>query len=403
MSSIDHESTVAACLGAVIAVLGAVVVVVDDELSLDGRSFARPRSRRYSMRHSLFSHADLNSSFDQGWFRNTFRCSKNSFESICRFIKEKWHLLHAEIGPNAVFSIRDRVAVTLFYLTHPGSHSDAAQVFGMSKTSSIRFIRQITEILIDCMSTTVIRLPNGPNDPEWDNLATGFEQKCGFPNCCLAVDGSLFQIERPDEFFGWYCRKGYPAINAQLVVDHKCRIRSYDMRPGSCNDKAMFTYSCFGQILAHIIPAGRYIVADAGYTLSKQVITPFPEKDQIDPRHVLFNYLHSRTRITVERTIGILKNRFRILKMPLNQNKDISSKRSETVQMARTIEACLVLHNVLIDLKDDSVLSPIEQNDNFDEGNRSEDEFPPGDAVLLRKNIADYLFDNRTLLKQLYG
>ena len=84
---------------------------------------AEPRSRRFSMRQSLFAVADLNSAFDNGWFLNAFRCRKSSFESIYQMIEQKWGLINEEIGHNAVFYIRDIVAVTLYYLAHAGSLS----------------------------------------------------------------------------------------------------------------------------------------------------------------------------------------------------------------------------------------------------------------------------------------
>jgi hypothetical protein len=45
--------------------------------------------------------------------------------------------------------------------------------------------------------------------------------------------------------------------------DYNARIRSFDMRPGSANDKAVFNYSDFGVRLPHTIPAGNHIVAGA--------------------------------------------------------------------------------------------------------------------------------------------
>ena len=97
--------------GVVTAILGAVS---EDELYADSRSCRRPRCRRFSMLQSLFAVADLNSAFDNGRFLRTFRCRKSSFESIYQLVEQKWDLINEEISHNAVFYIRDRVAVTLF-------------------------------------------------------------------------------------------------------------------------------------------------------------------------------------------------------------------------------------------------------------------------------------------------
>ena len=57
-----------------------------------------------------------------------------------------------------------------------------------------------------------------------------------------------------------------------------------------------------------------------------------------------FNYFHSATRICVERAFGLLKGRWRILKRPLNMKSPES--------IGRTIVACMVLHNLVIDAND---------------------------------------------------
>lgn len=44
---------------------------------------------------------------------------------------------------------------------------------------------------------------------QWDRIRTGFELRGGIPNAVGAIDGSLIEIERPNDFDGWYNRKGY--------------------------------------------------------------------------------------------------------------------------------------------------------------------------------------------------
>lgn len=379
-------------MGAVSAVLQAVAAVVADR-----RSYRRPPSQRLSMKLSLFAAADGNAAFDHGWFKNQFRCIKTSFDSVVQMIGSHWDRVHGPIGHNAEFFVRDRVAVTLFYLTHSGGLFETAQVFGMSKTSAIRYIKQVTDIIVDCLGPIVVCLPE--SQESWDELSNGFEAICGFPNCCLAMDGSLFEIERPRDFEGWYCRKGWPAINIQLVVDHRTRIRSYDMRPGSANDKSIFNYSQFGRTIDQVLPPHQFVVADAGYTLSQYVMTPYPEDNALNAQNAQFNYLHSRTRITVERAIGMIKNRFRILKLPLNAKADSHSGRSEMEQMGRIIESCFILHNVFIDLND----QPPSENVVIDANVEISHDPVPIRAAAIRDGIALYLYANRATIKSMYG
>lgn len=298
-----------------------------------------------------------NSLFD-GWFRDTFRCSWQSFEGIVSLVEAEWDSFHGPIHHNARFFVRERVAVLLHYVTHSGAIVDSAKVFGMSRSSAFRFIEEVSDIIIDRMGPRFISLPKS-ND-EWQELADGLERVCSFPDACLAIDGSLIQIERPFDYEGWYCRKGYPAINAQCVVDYKQRFRSYALRPGAENDKGIFNRSEFGRTIHQILPSDKVILADAGYQLYAHCLTPYEIHDKMTPEEKNYNYLHSRTRITVENAFGLLKNRFRRFQAPLNQRGSLNNgwHRGRTIktasaQASRIIRAALILHNVYIDLNDD--------------------------------------------------
>jgi hypothetical protein len=48
----------------------------------------------------------------------------------------------------------------------------------------------------------------------------------------------------------------------------------------------------------------------------------------------------------------MVKNRFRILKVSLNQKPDDPAARTEMEEIGRIIGACSALHNILIDLQD---------------------------------------------------
>ena len=74
------------------------------------------------------------------------------------------------------------------------------------------------------------------------------EQK-GFPFAYMVVNGSLIQIECPHDFEGWYCRKGYPAFNVQIVMDYKQNIHNFDKQPGLTSNKQISSNLYFGQTI----------------------------------------------------------------------------------------------------------------------------------------------------------
>jgi hypothetical protein len=102
--------------------------------------------------------------------------------------------------------------------------------------------------------------------------------------------------------------------------------------------------SNLGAKISEVLPHGMHFVGDAGYTLSTNMMTPYAITDEMDPEEKCYNKLHSRTRIAVERAFGILKGKWRILRRVLNMKSGESC--------ARTIVACVVLHNLYRSMDD---------------------------------------------------
>lgn len=88
-------------------------------------------------------------------------------------------------------------------------------------------------------------------------------------------------FERPHEYEGWYCRKSFPAINALVVLDHRTRILSYNLRHGSANDMAIRNYSKFGTIFGSMLPKHPHSLGDAGFKLSETLLITYPIKDNV--------------------------------------------------------------------------------------------------------------------------
>ena len=130
----------------------------------------------------------------------------------------------------------------------------------------------------------------------------------------------------------------------QAIVDNQARFMDYSIRPGSCSDNNLWSMSVVGQNIAHIIPRGMHLVGDAGYALSNSMMIPYPIAEDMPKDQSRFNYLHSSTRICVERAFGLLKGRWRILTRALNLKSPEST--------GRTIVSCMVSHNLTMEAKD---------------------------------------------------
>ncbi|OWZ14109.1 hypothetical protein PHMEG_00012459 [Phytophthora megakarya] len=308
------------------------------------------------------------------------RCDKRTFLAVVTRVQQHWK---DRIHHNAKFGIHKRVAVTLVYLSTGSTIDSAASLMGMSKSSAVIYINQVLKVL-QRMARHVIYMPH--TEAEITCVRTGFERISGFPDVVGAVDGSLIRISRPAEHEGWYCRKNFPAVNMQAVVDHTTRFRSYCIRAGSINDQALWNQS--GLRNNTLIPSGMHLLGDAGYKIFRHILTPFDEADAASsPKKRRYNYKLSQTRITVERAFGILKNRYRILLGKVQQKTPTS--------VARVIVSCLVLHNLMVELKDtypvtgqDPERAPVPVLSAL----ASEDELSHAQGLAKQTDIMEYLF-----------
>ena len=192
---------------------------------------------------------------------------------------------------------------------------------------------------------------NFPTGDHLENVVTGFENKCGFPQCAGAIDGSHIPIQAPKlNHTDYYNRKGWYSIIIQAVVDSDYLFRDINIGwPGSVHDARVFANSklykkvCDGTLLqghnrninGTDVPI--FLVGDAGYPLLPWLLKPYPFSSTLCTAHKTFNYRLSRARIVAEIAFGRLKARWRRLLKPSEMwPENISS----------VIAACCILHNI---------------------------------------------------------
>ena len=84
----------------------------------DGRNNRAPRSRVYQPRTNLYETIMTNPMYDDGWFRRYVRCHKASFLAMVDKVESKWVATFGKpLGHNSVFTIPERVLVTLYYFS----------------------------------------------------------------------------------------------------------------------------------------------------------------------------------------------------------------------------------------------------------------------------------------------
>ncbi|KAL2087188.1 hypothetical protein ACEWY4_018247 [Coilia grayii] len=127
-----------------------------------------------------------------------------------------------------------------------------------------------------------------------------------------AVDGTLVPIITPHKDGHLFIsRKGYAAINTQVICDHQGVFLDVVARwPGSTHDAYVFQHSAIGREAA--MSRGEWrLIGDSGYPLRPYLFTTVANPK--DVREAAYNEAHRLARGIVERSIGRWKLRFRCL------------------------------------------------------------------------------------------
>ncbi|KAL0406199.1 UNVERIFIED_CONTAM: hypothetical protein Slati_3933800 [Sesamum latifolium] len=167
--------------------------------------------------------------------------------------------------------------------------------------------------------------------------------------CLGALDGTYIDVRVPNEDKGFRTRKGHISVNVL----------------GVCNMNMQFIYVLTGwegnaadsRVLRDAVtrpdglrvPTGNYYLCDNGYTNGERFLTLYRgiryhlrewDRGAMGPQNKeeLFNLKHSSARNIIERTFGLLKVRWAILRSPSYYPIKIQN---------RIIMACCLLHNFI--------------------------------------------------------
>ncbi|KAE9355365.1 hypothetical protein PR003_g2898 [Phytophthora rubi] len=154
-------------------------------------------------------------------------------------------------------------------------------------------------------------------------------------------------------------REGFPgkhrsSLNGQVVCDdRRCIIALYSGWPGSCADSTVNREMALSKdgYKRQFFSEGQYLLADSAYPADKtyNTLDPAYKKYQAGTDNEAFNTCVAHVRVVNEHTIGVLKSRWsslRELRVQIKIKEDIE-------RVLRWINACVVLHNLPIEIADD--------------------------------------------------
>ncbi|XP_046544627.1 putative nuclease HARBI1 [Haliotis rubra] len=164
----------------------------------------------------------------------------------------------------------------------------------------------------------------------------------GIPNVLGCVDGTFIRLMAPSENEADYLnRKGFHSLNVQMICDARYKfINCVAKWPGSVHDSRIFRDSRISIAFENGTYKG-LLLGDSGYPCKSYLMTPFLTTSSHAEEK--YNRSHSRTRVLIEQSFGILKRRFSCLH---------SGLRTTPQNACKIVTACVILHNIGIDRKD---------------------------------------------------
>lgn len=268
---------------------------------------------------------------------------KETKENI-RIIPESFRKL-VEIIPEKLYgwSIEIEVIVFLFWLACGTSYRVVSKAMIMPKSTIKNIIHKYLNIF-ETLAKDVVQKP--PALTALDDIGIKFANKARseiFRKAVGAIDGCHIKIKCPPNQRDQYInRKLDYSIQLQAVCDAEYKI--FNMccgYPGSVHDQRVLVNSQLYRS-AQFPPEGYFLLGDAGYKCMVNpicILTPY-KGYQMTEAQTRFNHAHSKARITIEQTFGMMKSRWRAI---FFKTLELQVKRCVQV-----VCACCVMHNICL-------------------------------------------------------
>lgn len=270
------------------------------------------------------------------------RVSPDTFSELVEKLQER-------IVPSFL-CLKEIVAIGLFFLSQNPTIRDQCMIFGLSNKT----IQKCRKLFVEA----VLKEFSFYFEPIYWN-ATGIldaeTEREKFNGAIGAIDGTHIPIRVfSEDSIRYRNRKGFISTNILIFCDFNMNILYVCSGvEGSAHDAHVLEISGLYNELTKL-PPHVFVLADAGYGITERILTPYrstryhlqeySSTNGPSNSKELFNLRHSKMRNVVERTIGILKRRWKILRFANESlNKNFINE---------SIICCCMLHNFLMQKND---------------------------------------------------
>ncbi|XP_050897585.1 uncharacterized protein LOC127104449 [Lathyrus oleraceus] len=249
-----------------------------------------------------------------------FRMEKHIFNLICTKLVEHGLKSSKRMG------VEEMVAMFLVVVGHGVGNRMIQERFQHSGETVSRHFHRVLRACLK-LSMKYIK-PEGPTFHDCHSKIKNDQRYWPFfKNAIGAINGTHVScVVNANEQTRYIGRKGYPTQNIMAVCDwNMCFTFVLAGWEGTAHDARVFD-----QALTNVNlnfphpPPGKYYLVDSGYPTPIGYIGPyrceryhlpdFRRSNGFANNNEVFNYYHSSLRCTIERTFGVWKNRFAILR-----------------------------------------------------------------------------------------
>jgi hypothetical protein len=239
------------------------------------------------------------------------------FKEIANYVRSNGLVVDTRI------TVEEKLGIFLYMLTINASYEVLAVFFGHNNDTFHHHINHFFKNVIPTLSQRFLQ----PPDP--DQVHPKIQDNPAyypfFKNCLGAIDGTHVPISlSPDKHSPFRNRKCTLTINVMLACDFDLNVTFISSGwEGSATDSRVLR-SVMSK--GFKVPPGKFYLVDGGYPNTESFLAPYRGVryhlkefgiGYVRPQNPkeLFNHRHTQLRNHVERTLGVVKKRFPILKL----------------------------------------------------------------------------------------